>query len=202
MRRICSARIRVIGILNVVFGAIGVLCLFLATGSAVHLRAANSPGPNGQNLYEPMFDVLDREIPHLFIIQFWSGILSMALACMLLIGGISLLGMRHWGRILSVIACIGIVVIQTASITWILRVVDPVMERVIKPVQDEIAKVKPSNAQAQVTEVEEIRSNINKVNAFVVVKLALIIFCMTIIVMLLRPSVNAAFTVDRGLAWS
>lgn len=201
MRRIRPAAVLVIGILNIVFGGLGMLCLFCATGSAVGLRFVNIPGPNGENMYTPMFDILDREIPNLFTIQFWMGIASMALACMFLIGGIGLLRMRRWGRILSVIGCIGIVIIQTVSIIWTIMVVNPVMERAIKTVHDDMAKGMPPNAQAQVTEVEErsLYTDQETGNLFAVAKLVLIIYCMTIIVMLFRSSVSAAFAPNRGL---
>jgi hypothetical protein len=186
----------VIGILNMVFGGLGSLCFLCAMGSQLVIRFVPVPGPGGKNLYQPMVEVLDRELPNLFAIQIVSMVLAMLLAFMVLIGGFGLLRMGSWGRVLTVFALVSLMTLNTATTVWSIIFVNPVMVRAQKLMNDEMVKNMPPNAQAQMNQMQGLTEGLSK-NLSAVTPIAMmaaiLIYGLVIIVMLYRPSVSAAF---------
>jgi hypothetical protein len=93
----------VLGIANIVFGALGLLCGACGVSSyAVTMAVAKIPVQGGvANPAQATVQCLEREVPHGLAIEMSRAVLVLVLSAVLLIAGIGLLHMQGWARWLS-----------------------------------------------------------------------------------------------------
>jgi hypothetical protein len=118
------------GILNIVFGSLSLLCV--ACAGIIILIAANADVrmmPGGQNPMHDLFDFMKREAPsYQFFLILRIG-LGVVLSVLLLIAGIGLLNMRGWGRGLSFVCAIVGTLFYIADMVFQLAVENPAAQR-------------------------------------------------------------------------
>jgi hypothetical protein len=131
MNRPRPVAVLVMAILNLIFGAIGVvsaLCvgLFALLFTAVIKNAPPPPGggPNPIKELEEMFDAIPGYIPIMTTVM----VLGAIAAIVLIIAGIGLLKMKTWARWLSVGYAIYNIVATLAMTIYTIAVVNPAME--------------------------------------------------------------------------
>jgi hypothetical protein len=118
----------VIGILNIIFGALGFLCIGVGaiTMVAASQFAKAVPGSDPLELLERM----NREIPG------YSAILAVNLGCqlllalVLLVSGIGLLYMKPWARWAGIFFSVAMILLSLASLVFTLSVANPTLKRV------------------------------------------------------------------------
>jgi hypothetical protein len=114
------------GILNIVFGSVGILCGLcgIATLSfTAGIPAA--PGPDGPGLGRDLVGYMNQKIPGWFFIEISKVSLTVVLSLVLIIAGIGLLNMRNWGRILSLVYAILAVPFHASYLAFQLFLVVP-----------------------------------------------------------------------------
>jgi hypothetical protein len=122
--------ILVMAILSIIFGSIWVL-IGLCTG-AQPLIAYNLPFPQpggGKTYpYRELYDLLQREVPAYVAVEIAHVAVVLALAVLLIISGIGLLGMRSWARGASIFygAAAVVTVLAYSAFSWVY--ITPVMQ--------------------------------------------------------------------------
>jgi hypothetical protein len=174
----------VIGILNMVFGGLGLLLSLCGAGVIAAMRYANIPGPNGQNIYQGFWEVMDAEVPNYFQLAMFSLVAGMLLLTILLIAGIGLIRMRRWGRTLSVFFAITFILLQTWGLIWSLRTVNPATQRA----QAEMTKAMPPQ-QAQFS-FQDPGFGAGIAVFFYAIEL---VYCIVLLVIMFQSPVRAAF---------
>src|SRR5262245_10275755 len=99
MTRARPSSVTVMGILNIIFGSLFLLCylcngvqlIMQSSGKAGGCRGANDPGVE-------MVNQMQAEIPGLMVYQVTTALLHTVLSILLLTSGIGLLNMQRWAR--------------------------------------------------------------------------------------------------------
>jgi hypothetical protein len=180
------AAVTVMGILNLVFGSIMLLC-FMCNGIQVVMQlGGNRPGalndPNDPTT--KMLDFMKAEIPGFMTVQVLSLAVHLILTLILLVSGVGLLNMKGWGRIGSIFYAVSSVLVEIASLIYQLVYVNPVMNRWL---QGEFQRAKvPGMPDASFL------STLMNIGA-VVGAVVLMTYAIILLIMMLLPKVSAAF---------
>ncbi len=93
--------VTVFGVLNLVFGGFGLLCVPLQTLSTLAMMPGLQQMNENMGMEYPMLDVLDSPMYRMVMIAYL--VMTLAGAIALVAGGIGLLKLRPWGRTLSIL---------------------------------------------------------------------------------------------------
>jgi hypothetical protein len=183
MARQRPTSVLVMGILNMVFGGLGLLLTLCAGGMLGFMRYGHLPATNNQDALDVYRGVIEREAPDYFEIVLSALGLSLVLLVILFIAGTGLIAMRRWGRMLSIIFSITFIVLQTWSLVWTIKL-NPAsqhaqveMNKAFSPQQGQISAEDPGVGIATGA-------------FFYVIE---ILYCLVLLVIMLLPSVRAAF---------
>jgi len=120
------AAVTVMGILNIIFGSLGLLAI-LCLGTCFGVVGAvdvERDMPGGINPLKLMWSY--PEIKNYFIV---SGVIGLITGTILLVSGIGLLRMRNWARIASIGYAVFTILFQLASFYYSIAHLNPAMER-------------------------------------------------------------------------
>jgi len=123
--------VTVLGILNIVFGSLGLagnLCC--GVGLLVFAGAINQAAAQNPQQFQPFKDMIDgitRAAPWLLAYFVAMLIVGTVLGVMLLIGGIGLLKLKNWARILSILVAVLHLLLQAGNFVYNVSVIQPAM---------------------------------------------------------------------------
>jgi hypothetical protein len=188
----------VMAILHIVFGTLGFFAACCSGGGAMLLQFAPIPAPWNprESLYKPMIDVLDAEAPNHLSIQLSICATEMFLLGLLIAGGIGLIGMRGWARVLVVIASILGMIVLTGSFIWAIVIFNPAGQHAQAALMESMRK----NMAAQNTPMPSMDFNVNpsvQVAIQAAVSGVVMLYCVIALVTMLLPSVSEAFASSR-----
>lgn len=125
----------VFGVLNIIFGSLGLLCN-LCMGGFIALFAVilNQPAQDREvaKLQEMMRPLVDAPGFAAFITA--SMVVGIILAAVLLFSGIGLLKVQPWARTASIFWAVTSIIIQIGSLAYTIAVVNPAMENWLRQV--------------------------------------------------------------------
>lgn len=182
-------------ILHIVFGSLGLITACCVGGGTLLMQFAKIPTPGNpqQSLYQPMIDVLDREAPNHLAIQMSIYGLEMFLLALLIVGGIGLIGMRGWARVLVILASTGGIVVVTASCIWTILVLNPAMQKAQAALMESVKKSMATQnaAMPNMSTFEMLQGAQGAITASI--SAFPVLYCLIAIVTMLLPSVSRAF---------
>jgi hypothetical protein len=124
MPRKRPAAVTTLGVLNIVFGSLGLVgSLCCGTVFGIVYSAARTPTPGGLNLAEELLNV--RPFVTYSIMQM---LFSVLLSLLMLISGIGLLTVQNWGRILALITSTLTIFLSFAALIYLFVFVNPALE--------------------------------------------------------------------------
>jgi hypothetical protein len=121
--------VTVMAILNLVFGGLGMLC-YLCFGIliVILMAALKQPGQDPKLIQaKEVIDSMTREVPGLIPFLVFGSVLGVILAIILIVGGIGLLNMQNWARVLCIVYSIVSIVAQLGSLVYRLAVLNPAL---------------------------------------------------------------------------
>jgi hypothetical protein len=118
------------GILNIVFGSLFLLCN-LCTGFGLMFLFSSSSlfAVPGFNIGPDMLEFLKQEVPGYVPVTVSHLVLSLILDIALLVSGIGLLNVQRWGRVLALIYCVVSIPLQLGMTVFTVAAVNPAMQR-------------------------------------------------------------------------
>lgn len=186
MERARPTAVLVIAILHLSIGGMGVLCNLCATGQLVYgSQLASLGNPQQAKQQVQIEEALNAKIPGYKVHQMVSLTAAWLFTALLITAGLGLLQMRSWGRALSLVYASLSLLHKIATAIYIYVLVLPAYKEVFQMVD------MPNKQAAQVAE------TIAMLTAGVMPPIMMIYPTAVLIVMLL-PSVSAAFR-DDGL---
>lgn len=179
--------VTVAGILNIIFGSVGLLC-YTCAGLSYLFFVSLADMPGGINPVRHMMDFLNREIPGYTAFLIISTSLGFLLAVLLLTSGIGLLNLQPWARVLSLLYAVVTILTQIGALIYTLGYVNPAMARWERDLMGEMARVgRPMPPGG-------LGTNLTFNNAMsLVVGILWIVYAIVLIVIMLQPHVSAAF---------
>jgi hypothetical protein len=186
MARRRPAVLTVMGILNIVFGSLGLLCnlcaglsLLLSLGGAMQAGQGQGGGnPFGED--PEMVAFLRAEVPGYAAVRVIQVVVGLATCVVLILAGIGLLKMQRWGRMLSIAYSIVGILVTLGSLVYTLALVNPAMGRFLA------GRVAVNNLNST-----QLLAIINVVT--VAVAILSMAYDVILLIMVLLPSVSAAF---------
>jgi hypothetical protein len=146
------AAVTAMGVLNLVFGGMNLLGLCVGGGVLLLLVIlfVNLPAPPGQpSLREQLgglFQDFDREAPAAKYLIIASVVFTTVMAAVLIVAGVGLLRMRHWGRTLSLVYAAAMLIYGPASAAYFSLDVAPRWQRLQQKFVEQQAARKPTAA--------------------------------------------------------
>jgi hypothetical protein len=180
----------VMGVLNIVFGGLGLAC-YLCVGLGLVLLFASVGGaggafPGGINPIADMWDFMKRDVPGFAAISIGQILLSFVMSIILVVAGIGLLIMKPWGRVLSICYSIVTILAQIGALVFQLAIVNPATQRWAQDFVRRHGGVAGGNGDIGNTAM----SNLQTVGGAVIG----MTYSIVLLVMMLLPSVSAAFS--------
>jgi hypothetical protein len=105
MRPKRPASLVVMGILNIVFGSLGLLCGVCAVGANMFISSLASGSGNGfpgAAEIKELLAFMDKNLPGYMMVEIGRGVALLLLSVLLVVAGIGLLATQSWARWLSV----------------------------------------------------------------------------------------------------
>lgn len=128
----------VMGILNMVFGGLGLLCGICGLGlnlMAQGMGSMNIQDPQGGgNPVKEMLKFIEKEIPGYQAIELSAHVLVMILAIVMVVAGIGLFLCKGWGRWLSVACALLTILVNLGYVGFEIGLVYPAMEKYEKKI--------------------------------------------------------------------
>jgi hypothetical protein len=196
MTRNRPASVLVIAILNIILGSLGFLCSLCMGGTSLAaplMLKLEAKGPQaGKTMAgDPLLQarLMEKEIPHGFLIMGINYSVFLVLSALLLAGGIGLVGMRHWARTLTILVALLTIIAHAAHLVYMFLVLMPAQKRVNAEVMEQI-KTQPQGQQ-----IAEITKQFEGLGEAVpvVITAAIIIYSIVVIAVLVSGGVKAAF---------
>ncbi|HYT91741.1 MAG TPA: hypothetical protein VEL76_23710 [Gemmataceae bacterium] len=181
MARIRPTPVTVMGILNIVFGSLSLLCLVcVGFGLVVALNTDFLERQGQINHLKDNWEFMQREVPAYLLITVVNLGSWFVLGLLLLIAGIGLLCVSSWARMLSIVTGLAMLLTRLGWIIFTLAVVNPVGERW----QGDFLRRHPGVVLERSPILEFLVYAILGIN---------IIYSIVLLVMMLTPTVSAAF---------
>lgn len=183
--------VTVMGILNIIFGALFLLC-FLCSGASLlmQMSGARMGGGGLGDANDPtaqMWNFMKTEIPGFMAVQVASLVVHLLLTLLLLMSGIGLLNMQGWARIGSIFYAITSILVEIASLFYQLVYVNPAMNRWL---QRELQRIRvPGAPPAPDVSFFATAMNVGSIIGAVI----LVSYGVVLLIMMLLPKVSAAF---------
>ncbi len=188
MARQRPAAVTVMGILNIVFGSLGLLCYICGGIGLLMLFNSNALNlPGGINPFEDMKVFMSREVPAYWPIAIGQIVLGFIMSILLLVAGIGLLNMGGWARVLSIIYSIITILMQIGGLIFTLAYVNPAMERWQQQFMGRVGGRLPPGAMGGAD------STFNNLTSVVGAIIGMV-YAIVLLIMMLQPRVSAAFS--------
>lgn len=185
MKRERPTAVLVMAILNMVVGALLMLCICIGAAGLLIVQAA--AGSN--RAFQVYMDVVNKELPgYNLLVSVELGV-QLVIGLMLVIMGIGLLNMQSWARIGSLVTAGVLILVRVADFVVMLAVINPVVEKATEAMYRQMG----TPATASGAGVSGIVGNL--VGATVFCGYALSVF-----IVLLRSDVAAAFSDSQPLS--
>jgi len=175
------------GILNIIFGSLFLLC-YLCNGVSLIMQSSNRGGGFG-GANDPGVELMNQmqaEIPGFMAYQVGSSLLHLTLSILLLTSGIGLLNMQRWARAGSIVYAVVTILVEIGALIYQLAFINPVMNRVLEDILRR-QRVGPGGGPP----ISGLITIINVVT--VIVQILLMVYAIVLLIMMLRPSAAAAF---------
>ncbi|MBM4069961.1 MAG: hypothetical protein FJ271_13565 [Planctomycetes bacterium] len=119
-----------VAVANMIFGVLGILCacfngVIMAFMASI---SANDPDPMLQGIGQ-YWDFIVRNIPAYVPVEIGLSIYYLVISVLAITGSIGLLSLRNWGRMLSLIFGISMILVQFAYLLFFFAFVNPVLNR-------------------------------------------------------------------------
>jgi hypothetical protein len=182
----------VIAILHLVGGGLlllGTVCGAVVQAATANLQKSAPAGPGGvsqQEMQAEMEKVIEKQAPGYKAVQYSETGLSLVIALLLLIAGVGLLSMQPWARLLSITYAIISILDHIFSLVYAFAFIVPATQAAAEQVFANDPSMK--GAPAGVTQVASIGAA-----AVVLVQFAFIAYPITVLIVMTRRSVVAAF---------
>ena len=124
MARKRPTAVLVMGILNIVFGSLGLICLICGGLVILVLFAGGAAAQENRDVYT----FVDKEVPGYIAVTIANLVLRTVLTIILLISGIGLLSMQSWARWGSVTYGVIVILLSIASPVYQLAVLNPALD--------------------------------------------------------------------------
>src|SRR5437660_756916 len=187
MARPRPTSVTVMGILNIIFGSLFLLC-YLCNGVSLIMQSSNRGGGFG-GANDPGVELMNQmqaEIPGFMAYQVGSSLLHLTLSILLLTSGIGLLNMQRWARAGSIVYAVVTILVEIGALIYQLAFINPVMNRVLEDILRR-QRVGPGGGPP----ISGLITIINVVT--VIVQILLMVYAIVLLIMMLRPSAAAAF---------
>jgi hypothetical protein len=186
MRQQRSTAATVMGILSIVFSSLSLVMCFCVGGWALFVSALSRMNPMGINLLTLRWDMMNQQIPGYAAVEISSYILGLVLAVALLIGGIGLLHLQNWARVLCLIYSVISLLAHLGLLVYFLAFVNPALGRMREEWLRQQQAGRIPGGQAPMRGLDDaVTVLFGGVN---------IAFAISLLVVLLLPNVSAAFT--------
>jgi hypothetical protein len=178
------------GILNIVFGSLFLLCTICGgVGLLMMMSDSSMFTINGVNVLSDMWNYLKREVPAYPAVTIASLVAGLILNVVLLVAGIGLLNMQGWGRVLSLVYSVVSIIDQIAMLIFTIAYVNPATQRWQQDFAQRMARQMggriPQGGLGGDSTFNNILSLIGGILG--------VVYAIVLLVMMLRPSVAAAF---------
>jgi hypothetical protein len=201
MERRRPTAVTVMGVLNIVFGSLSLLCTLCLGIMFLFVSALFSqplpPMPQGPGMppnvppINEVWDLMRQQVTWLMPYLIGSLLVGLVLAIMLIIAGIGLLNMKRWGRVLSIIYAVVTIIVQVAETVAQIAYINPTMERAQQEALQKIAARNPAFPMgAQPMGMNGPMDNVWSIFGGGL----MIVYAVVLLVMMLLPSVSAAFS--------
>jgi hypothetical protein len=170
------------GILNIVFGSIFLLCYVCSGLSLVTNAGAGGGGGFGGGMDQAaMWNFMTNEVPGYVAFSAGNVLLNLLASILLLTSGIGLLNMRSWARVGSIVYSILTILMQIAALVYQLAFVNPAMTRFFREFAGRGGLPDMSPFMTIITVIS------------VIVYVILMIYGIILLIVMLNPRVSAAF---------
>lgn len=119
-----------VAVANMIFGVFGMLCACFK-GAVMAIMAsisANDPDPLLQGIGQ-YWEFILRNIPAYVPVEIGLSIYYLVISVLAIVGSIGLLSLRNWGRILSLVFGMSMILVQFADLLFFFAFVNPVLNR-------------------------------------------------------------------------
>jgi uncharacterized Tic20 family protein len=171
-----------VAVLNIVFGSLGLICSCIYGLGVTVLMTASRNNPNLQwSALADVADLLKSEIPSYLPVEISVALYFVVFSSLLIVAGIGLLYIANWARVLSFIFAISTILTQGAYLVYTFVIVFPALARI----------------QARFGGADAIESRLSQIARVGFISLV-IIYAIVLFILLLSPSVSAAFARRNG----
>jgi hypothetical protein len=176
----------VMGILNIVFGSLFMLCNLCAAVGLMFLFSSSSLfALPGFNVGPDMLEFMKQEVPAYVPVTVSHVVLSLILDIVLLVSGIGLLNVQRWGRALALIYCVVSIPMQLGITVFTVAVVNPAMQRWQLDFFGRMGAQLPPGAMGGNSVTNNLMS--------LVVGILWVVYAVVLLIMMVVPSTRAAF---------
>lgn len=112
------------GVLNCVFGGLGVICG--GTGALVHSMLRSNPDA------QALLEYVEKEVPSYALVEMTKVIGALLIGIWVIIAGVGLLRHQKWGGILTLIAAGATLLLHIPYMYYELKIVTPVVEEFVR----------------------------------------------------------------------
>lgn len=185
MPRARPTLLTVMGILNIVVGSLFLLLYICAGVGLLWMFTARDIPGMPVNPFPDLLEFLRRELPSYIPVTIAVILLSFVLSVLLIVAGIGLLNVRRWGRVLSLVYSVFMIVVQLGHVIYLLAVANPVLLRWQADFLRRMGAIAaPTSGAENVLEV--IRA------------IALMVYAIVLLIIMLLPAAGAAFGGPRS----
>jgi hypothetical protein len=174
----------VMGILNIVFGSLFLFCNLCNGIGYVFLFAGPGLGafqgkdnPFGE--LKELMDFWQNQVPGFAAVKVTEVVVGLVANTALLLGGIGLLKVKNWGRVLSILYSILEILVKVGSLIYTFTILNPATKRFLEGKARGAGRPQPGESLA-----EDI--------ATIAVTGVLLAYALVLLIMMLLPSVSAA----------
>lgn len=193
MKKKRPTAVTVMGILNIIFGSLGLLamlCLVMCFGIFISMTPDRDM-PAGINPFKTMLNY--PEIRYYFIV---SGVVGLITSTILLIAGIGLLRMGNWARITSIGYSVFTILFQLATLFYNIGYFNPAMERWQRDYLERVAEWQRQRGGIGIPP-QQPQNPMMNIGGGIIGAIVGMIYSIVLLIMMLQPHVSAAFT-GRG----
>jgi hypothetical protein len=177
------------GILNIVFGSLFLLCN-LCAGIILMVFLSSDTFPGSVNPIADMWTFMKREVPAFAVVNVGQMAVGFCLSVVLIVAGIGLLYVKRWGRVLSIFYSLAAIVIQIGGLIFTLAIVNPATERW----QQDFLRRHGGPMMRRDAFGNSALNNVSAAGGAVVG----MIYAIVLLIMMLLPSVSVALAAGRG----
>jgi hypothetical protein len=184
-------------VLTIVYGILFTLCslcglIGLAAQGAMNKNLFGGGDPQQAQMQKQIEDAMERDVPLYRAMQVTAPIVGLVFALAILGAGFGLLGMQPWARLLAIGTALLTVLFNVFQTIYQLVFLIPAMNRAIGDALPNAMAKGPAPPPVDLTQVVKV-SLLAGVAIGVLIQVAVIVYLLTIVFLLMRRNVRAAF---------